>query len=354
MRLKLLRQPFVVRVFTILTLVAASNLLLAAKPGGGGGGGDTSVGTIYFAGNVGDAYLLQSMNADGSGKTLLPLNVLGTPSRLIHGGHRWFLASRRITDESYPNGFPRYERIALRDDGDESVTVQLTNDPELQFLGIAFWAPGETAEVGLFCGFARRWVFDGTEWVIDPDSVGIYAADVLFDATGNVIGLDAPPTMIASVGVIAGSRPGEWMPDASGSHFDWSPDLTQIVYTSTSSNYALVAQDVATGEVRTLTTGLGPYSARWSPAGNLIVFGNNQGSIETIAPDGSGRKAVVRWGPTYGYYWPDFSATGNHILYSRVPHGQIENDLFRATPSGSNKVNLTNGMAGWESSYGWR
>ena len=353
MRLKLLCQPFVAGVIALLSLVAVTNLVLAAKPGGGGGGGgDTSAGTIYFTGRIGDTHYMQSMNADGSGKTPLPLSAYGTPSRLLHGGHRWFLASRRIADESYPSGFPRYERIALRDDGDESVTVQLTNDPELQFLS-AFWAPGETAEVGLFCGFARRWVFDGTAWVIDPDSVGIYAADVLFDATGNVIGLDAPPTMIASVGAVASSEPGEWIPDVWGNHFDWSPDLSQIVYTSRSGS-ALLAQDVATGEVRTLTSGSGPYGARWSPAGNLIVFGNNEGSIETIVPDGSGRKAVVRWGPTYGYYWPDFSATGNHILYSRVPHGQIENDLFRATPSGSNKVNLTNGMAGAESNYGWR
>ena len=192
-----------------------------------------------------------------------------------------------------------------------------------------------------------------SNWVVDPDSVGIYAATVVFDAAGDVIGLAATPAPLISVGVVAGSDPSEWLPDAYDSHFDFSPDLSEIVY----SNYdrsALLAHDVITDDVRTLTTGDYPYDAKWSPAGNLIVFGTGYASIETIAPDGTGRKEVIREGVSYGYYYPDISPTGSHILYMRLPHGSTESDLFRATSSGATKVNLTTGLPGWETTVGWR
>jgi hypothetical protein len=341
--------------FTLLTMsIVGTNLSLAAKPGGGGGGGSggTGGGTIYFMSGFGESFGMSAMNSDGSGKTALPLNVTGIPSRTLHGGHRWFLTSRRITDETYPNGFGRAERFAMRDDGNEDFTVQLTGDPDLQFL-TSIWAPGETADAGLFSGFARRWVFDGVDWVIDPDSVGIYTATVLFDGQGNVTGLAAAPAPLVSVGVVAGSSPGVWWPDAYNWHFDWSPDLTEIVY-SNADRSALLAQNVITGEVRNLTTGNYPYGAKWSPAGNLIVFGTGYADIETIAPDGTGRKEVIRAGVSYGYYYPDISPTGSHIVYARIPHGGLESDLYRATISGATKVNLTSGIVGFENSAGWR
>jgi hypothetical protein len=332
--------------------IVGTNLSLAAKPGGGGGGGSggTGGGTIYFKSGSGASYGMSSMNSDGSGKIALPLNVTGTPSRMLHGGHRWFLTRRTITSETYPNGSDRRELFAVRDDGNEDLTVQLTDDPDLDFI-TSIWAPGETANAGLFSGFARRWVFDGVAWVIDPDSVGIYTATVLFDEQGDVAGLAAAPAPLVSVGVVPSSNPGQWWPDAYNWHFDWSPDLTEIVY-SNNTRSALLAQDVLTGEVRTLTTGKSPFAAKWSPAGNLIVFGTGYASIETIAPDGSGRKEIVRAGSTGGMY-PDISPTGSHILYMRY-YGGSETDLVRATSSGATKVNLTSGIVGFESSAGWR
>jgi hypothetical protein len=325
----------------------------AAKPGGGGGGGSggTGGGTIYFtAGGYlagGANFGIWSMNSDGSGKFALPLNVAGEPSRLLHGGHRWFLTRRPITGETYPNGSGRREVFAVRDDGDENFTVQLTNDPDLQFLTQS-WAPGETAGTGLLSGFARRWVYDGVDWVIDPDSVGIYAATVQFDGQGDVGGLAAAPAPLVSVGAVADD--GTWWPDAYNWHFDWSPNRTEIVY-SDDARSELLAQDVITGATRVLTTGDNPYGAKWSPAGNLIVFGNGSGGIETIAPDGTGRKEVVRAGG-YGYWYPDISPTGSHILYVRfLSDGS---DLFRATISGKSAANLTSGIAGYENSAGWR
>jgi hypothetical protein len=257
-----------------------------------------------------------------------------------------------ITGETRPNGSGRAEQFAVRDDGNEDFTVQLTDDPDLQFLSL-IWAPGETADAGFVSGFARRWVFDGVDWVIDPDSVGIYTATVLFDEQGDVSGLAADPAPLVSVGVVPGSNPGQWWPDAYNSHFDWSPDLTEIVY-SNDDRSALLTLDLITGEVWTLTTGKEPFGAKWSPAGNLIVFGTGYGSIETIAPDGTGRKEVIRAGVSYGYWYPDISPTGSHIVYERIPHGGWETDLYRATISGVNKANLTSGIAGFENPGGWR
>lgn len=354
MTLKTVRHVFVTTCLTLTALVVVgSSLSLAGKPGGGGGGsGTTGEGTIYFAArDLNGVYRLHTMNSDGSGKTALPLSGAGGPSRLLHGGHRWFISPRAIA-ETYPNGYPRYEQLAYRDDGDESVSVQLTDDPTFLRFGTWNWAPAENAAAGLISGFGGRSVFDGVDWVTDPDSVGIYTATVLFDEQGNVLGLEAPPAFLASVGVVAGENPGTWYPDAYAG-FDWSPDLTEVVFNNEAWT-ALRILNLASGEVRTLTTGGGPSHARWSPAGNLIVFGSGYGTIETIAPDGTGRKEVIRSGVSYGYFYPDFSPTGSHILYSRIPHGSLESDLYRAAPSGSNKVNLTSGIPGRETSYGWR
>jgi hypothetical protein len=81
--------------------------------------------------------LSATMNSDGSAKSLLPIDG-GEPGRVLHGGHRWFLQVREIPDETYPSSSPpafsntRRELFAVRDDGDEQVTVQLTNQPDLE------------------------------------------------------------------------------------------------------------------------------------------------------------------------------------------------------------------------------
>lgn len=336
-------------------LMAAVSLVvvdqaLAAKPGGGGGSGNTGGGTIYFTAGSGASFGLYAMNSDGSGKTALPLNVEGSPSRLLHGGHRWFLTSRVVAGETHPNGLRRGEMFAVRDDGNEDFTVQLTDDPELDFLGSSVWLPGETADSALFSGLARGWVFDGVNWMIDPESIGIYAATVLFDGQGNVTGLAAAPELLVAVGLLPGSN--SW-PDVDNWHFDWSPDLTQIVYSSEDRSDLLV-QDVITGAVRSLTTGGTPYAAKWSPVGNLIVFANGYGGIETIAPDGTGRRQIIRPG-SYYYGYPEISPTGSHLLYQGFPAAWFEeSDLFRATISGKSASNLTNGIPGRENIVGWR
>jgi hypothetical protein len=103
-----------------------------------------------------------------------------------------------------------------------------------------------------------------------------------------------------------------------------------------------------------LTTGGYPCGAKWSPAGNLIMFSNGYGGIETIAPDGTGRRQIIRPG-SYSYGSPEFSPTGSHLLYEGFPAGWLEeSDLFRATTSGKSAAKLTSGIPGREYIVGWR
>jgi hypothetical protein len=229
--------------------------------------------------------------------------------------------------------------------------VQLTDDPTLQSLGVWHWTPGEGADSAMISGFARRWVFDGSDWSTDPDSVGVYVAFVLFDADGNVTGLDGPPFLLVSVGVFQASN-GTWYPDAYGWDFDFSPDLSTIVY-SNSDRSELRVMDVVSGQFTVIATGKVPYGALWSPAGDLIVFGNGNGGIETIRPDGSDRKEIVRPGVSYGNWNPRWSPTGSHLIYER-DSGDFYSELYRVTSSGGGKTNLTSDLETPAWGNGWR
>ncbi|MBW3595877.1 MAG: hypothetical protein KY475_01225 [Planctomycetes bacterium] len=322
--------------------------LPAAKPGGGGG--DSLSGTIYFVASG----TTSTMSPDGSNKAALSAGVSGEPGRLLHGGYRWFLQSRNIPDETYPNGAPRRELFAVRDDGDETFTVQLTNDATLQFTGLAHWAPGETADSAMIGVIARRWTWDGAEWVIDPDSPGVYAATAWFDADGNVLGLDAPPSLLVSLGVAPSEKDGSWYADAYGAHFDWSPDLLEIVC-SNSDRSELRSVDVLSGAIRVLTTGGFPSYPVWSPADDWIAFSNGDGSIERIRPNGDERKVIIRADTRAGYFDPTWSPTGSYLVYTREPWGDPwDSDLYRATASGSSKTNLTSDIPGPVSPIAWR
>jgi Tol biopolymer transport system component len=57
-------------------------------------------GTLYFAVDG----RIHTMTADGANKRALPPNVRGEPSTVLHGGHRWFLASREVPGNLTPPG----------------------------------------------------------------------------------------------------------------------------------------------------------------------------------------------------------------------------------------------------------
>ena len=361
----------------IIGLFSWPSFLLAPPPSGGppgqggggngngGGGGDNSPGgTVYFRLCCG-AVQIHSMAADGSNKMALPGNVLGDwvafdVSRDLHGDRRWFLSVRDIPGEFYPydplpnNGVaefaPRREIFAVRDDGDESFTVQLTDQPDLEIGGDFF------GEFGAGHGVVRWGVGDlevswvARRWNLAAGTVvegGIYVADITFDGAGNVEGLVGQPVFPLVPELLVVGDDGILEPDMGG--HDWAPDASRIVYKNTASQ--LVIADLVAGTATVLPTDNPATFPVWSPDGSRIAFQRNVfgGSIVTVTVDGSVEKVIVKnrggGNPTF-VGTPQWSPTGSHTLYAEGP-GFIDfdcvdrRDVYRATDQGKSKTNLT-------------
>lgn len=327
--------------------------------GGGGGGGEPLAGTIYFW--LGLRVDLAQMDPDGGNKTVLPVDVGGEPSRDLHGEQRWFLQLREFVGESYPNGEVRRELFAVREDGDENVAVQLTDQPDLEPLlvggSVPRWGIGDV-EVSWI---ARRWDLDA-EIVLEG---GIYSAGIEFDGDGNVIGLAGQPTAPLVAGDLVVDQNGYLRPEQR-SH-DWSPDGNQIVYDFASGfdQRQLGIADVIGGDRSIIPTDRVAALPVWSPDGSKIAFqgGAGRSTINTINPDGSGEKTIVRSTPRTGAGTPVWSPTGEHVIYIFFSGSVFDDarfDLYRVTAKGGGKANLTedldtrtlSGTAAWP--VAWR
>lgn len=102
--------------YAALTLICVT--AWASQPGTGGG-------TIFYVhSGVKTTY---TMNSDGSNQTQFGFGTYGPVSTVTYNGHRWFLDTRAISPpEYYPNGDPRVEVVAFRDDYDQtSITTAL-------------------------------------------------------------------------------------------------------------------------------------------------------------------------------------------------------------------------------------
>lgn len=321
----------------LLTFLAVSvgwtPLTSTAQTGTGGG-------TIYFS-EYGQLY---TMNSDGSGRTALPANVNGEPSRALHGGHRWFLQGRQISGQFYPSSTVRSELFAVRDDGNETFTKQLTDRPDLESAGNSRWALDATLNAvdGLVSYIARRWdAISGT--VVEG---GIYAADIVFDGNGNVVGLAAQPAApLVPLGLV--NKSNGLSPDI-GSH-DWSPNGTEIVFDRYSVRELRIAS--LTGATRLIMADWSSVPV-WSPAGTSIAF-NSYGGIDTISPNGANRRNILKYVANYGVGFPQWSPTGSHVAYKRYNHDAFKGaELYRATSTGGSKTPLTSTslniyVAGW-------
>lgn len=319
-------------IITLVLSVGWGPLSLAAQTGTGGG-------TIYFS-EYGQLY---TMNSDGTGRTALPANVSGEPSRVLHGGHRRFLQKRQISGEFYPSGAVRSEWFAVRDDGNEAFTKQLTDRPDLESTGNSRWAMDATLNTvdGLVSIIARRWdAVSGT--VVEG---GIYAADIVFDGNGDVVGLAAQPAApLVPLGLV-NKRDG-LSPDI-GSH-DWSPNGTEIVFDRYSVNQLRIAS--LTGTTRLIMADWSSLPV-WSPAGSTIAF-TSSGGIDTISTNGANRRNIIKYVANYGVFFPQWSPTGTHITYHRYNRITYQTWLYRATSIGGGKTALTSAsfniyVAGW-------
>ncbi len=337
------RRPLLLGSLTLIAGLALHSIAEAAKPGGGGGGSQPG-GTIYFRA----ASASGSMKADGSGKTplLLPGDIYSAPSRLLHGNQCWFVQCRYVSGDVYPNGQGRRELFLLREDGDDRFTIQLTDDPALEFTSDSKWTPGDQ----FISGVARRWNADGT---VDPESVGVYVSTVAFDSQGNGTGLESAPIQLGSFGVVR-DRYGDWTSDDWG--YDWSPDLTQIVYADSGTD-SLRVLDLSSGEDRLLIDeGSSPI---WSPDGSRIAYYNftTTDAVVTISPNGSGRKVVARGGSDFGVAPAEWSPSGAHLLYHRWSRDFANyegSDVYRMTATGGDKTNLTGDIGADAGTLGWR
>ena len=325
--------------------------------GGGGGGGSTGGGTIFFINGAAGGWntnYMWTMNSDGSGVAQLePWGRFNVPSRSKHNGQPWYLTTLTIPDEFYPDGVTRRTEVfAFRGDYDHETNnntetrVQLTNNPMLQpafgwFQGM-HWTPGD-----LKISFkARRW--DGGV----PVEGGLYTADLVYRADGNITGIAAEPTAPAVAFAL----------DASGwpafGRFCWGSSNSQVAYLDSPETGIWIA-NLSTGTRSRIHSGYAGY-LDWSQDGTKFVFGS--GSIRTMKANGTSVKTVITPRNLNGVYLSGFghayfNPTGTHITcvgIVNLPGGGQDNDVIRATVTGGSVTNLTNTPSRVDLPVSWR
>lgn len=333
---------------------ALAAISVGAAPGGGGGG--TGGGTIYYIGpwpnaTSGGNAIMTKINSDGSNKTYLGLGLFGPPSREVHNGHRWFVATLGISGESYPDGSPRRELFAFRDDYDVNsnntpeTRVRLTDDSAL-VPSSADWLPAD-----------QEISFIGLRWSsADPRGVaieaGLYIASLVFDGSGNIIGLESQPATPVISTAIVEIQPGVLRADLAA--YSWDSAGERVTYTKNDSTL-WVANLL---NMHTQIFAGAAHAPQWSPDGSKIAF--TGGGIWTIKPNGAALKLVVRqtsaWFPSHVFWSP----TGTHFAFAGESNIDLGNsDVFRVPATGGTAVNLTPTPAPFreslhESQGGWR
>jgi hypothetical protein len=315
--------------FVFLSALLGSSLALtspaAAKPPTGGGGA-VDTGQVYFERD----HLVWSMNPDGTAKTALPaavagdfINVDAEPSRLVHGGPRWFLTYGKIPGEFYPgSNIPRHELFAMRDDG--LVMTQLTTQADLMGVLGARWSWDDS----VVSWGAKRWV-DGSS-----GPAMIYAATIEFDAAGDVIGLVAQPS--APVASLTGVY-----------YHDWSPDGTRMVLGKDGGGEtaALWIADLASGTLTPLPTSDPASYPAWSPDGSRIAFTTGR-SVRSIGANGAGETTLFstpRKGVLATVSFPSWSPNGTNLVVRYVT-STLRYDVYRIPSSGGSATNLTSDL----------
>jgi hypothetical protein len=341
----------------------------SAKGGGGSGGGGSTVDpvVIYYTGS--DVGGFGRMNVDGSGRTAIPLpatpdtaGAVAMPSRLLHGGKRWFLQWHETGSGFYRDGrTPRVAMFAVDETG--ATRVQLTDDMSDVVPDHNGWwvANSRVAWVGLN---DERVSYQGYTLDADgrdgkPAQRGVWTADVTFDAaTGVPVSTAAASTLVPGVvppDCYQGSPPYGYM---QGISWAWSPDGSQLAYsewifsTSVMTGMWRINAD-GTGNTQyfdgsTPRTGwLGSWSSKgriayWTADGTTIMAMNADGSNATtlVASSRGMQKKSARWSPA-----------GNYLVYLVTASSYV--DVRRVAADGSGDTSLS-GRLTWGSVVDWR
>ncbi len=333
--------------------VPVGDVLAGKKPGGGT---PPATGTIYHldlstseggSPSTYTTYVVGSMDGNGGSRaTLLRTSVNARPSRLLHGGKRWVLASVRLPLV----GVSRNDLIAVREDGAREVRLT-NNDGTMHYLALD-WAPDEDEAGATVSMVAHRWTGPTRDDTVVPDTAGLYTAHLAFDGAGDVVGLDADPAYRLSLGIVS-TTAGE---QADASRYSWSPDMTRLVVQSwfggsTGSQIRVV--DLAGGAVTPL--GAGDY-ADWSPDGSKIAYrrwidGKFPGfALQTVRPDGGGGATLLQLKQRVGasqsqhLFAPKWSPDGTHLAYEYVLEdngSSWAHSIHRIAADGTGVTNLT-------------
>ena len=140
---------------------------------------------------------------------------------------------------------------------------------------------------------------------------------------------------------------------------DVSPDGTRFVFLRSQQRSSIAKDPFRTQQVALFVenvdgTGLRqitPYglsnahdvfSAHWSPDGTQIIFSSTDGRLYTVHPDGTGL-APIKLQTSTGRYFafePDWSPDGTQIIFCMVINGQ--EDIYTANADGSGVRQVTN------------
>jgi parallel beta-helix repeat protein len=209
--------------------------------------------------------------------------------------------------------------------------------------------PTDTSDTPIFyvCGSASqreicRMNHDGTNRTyirdgFDPDICPLNGR-VLFVYDGDIHVMESDGTYVTNL-----SPGGYWDYNP-----DWSPDCSQIVYASASSDwrYWLYKMDADGGNKTALPSPSGSiddWYPEWSPDGEWIAFTSSDGNKDNIflmRPDGSGITQLT----TLGGWFPTWSPSGKRIAYVDTSRGE---NIYTMKADGTDKRRVTYDFRPW-------